>query len=59
MVLGITQVNDMAGHNPVERLNYEVKYFRELSLWSNLRPIVRQLLLITTRPLESRLNNEK
>ena len=40
---GLAQINDATGHDPEEKLRYDVEYIRRQSLWFDLKIVIRQL----------------
>jgi len=45
---GMAQINDVTGHEPSEKLRFDVKYIREQSFWFDLKIVVRQLYSVGT-----------
>ena len=40
---GLAQVNDATGHDPQEKLRYDVEYIRKQSFWFDLKIVIRQV----------------
>ncbi|QLH81229.1 sugar transferase [Halosimplex pelagicum] len=40
---GLAQINDATGHDPEEKLRYDVEYIRRQSFWFDLKIVIRQL----------------
>jgi len=40
---GVAQINDATGHDPEEKLRYDVEYIRRQSFWFDLKIVIRQL----------------
>jgi len=40
---GLAQINGATGHNPAEKLRYDIEYIRKQSFWFDLKVVVRQL----------------
>jgi lipopolysaccharide/colanic/teichoic acid biosynthesis glycosyltransferase len=40
---GLAQINDATGHDPQEKLRYDVEYIRRQSFWFDLKIVVRQI----------------
>ncbi|SEO39779.1 exopolysaccharide biosynthesis polyprenyl glycosylphosphotransferase [Halorientalis persicus] len=40
---GLAQINDMTGHEPQEKLRYDIEYIRRQSFWMDLKIVVRQV----------------
>jgi len=40
---GLAQIRGATGHDPVEKLRYDVEYIRRQSLWFDLKIVIRQL----------------
>lgn len=43
---GLAQINDATGHDPQEKLRYDVKYIRRQSFWYDLMIVIRQLWVV-------------
>jgi lipopolysaccharide/colanic/teichoic acid biosynthesis glycosyltransferase len=43
---GLAQINDATGHEPDEKLRYDVEYIRRQSFWFDLKIVVRQVWLV-------------
>jgi lipopolysaccharide/colanic/teichoic acid biosynthesis glycosyltransferase len=43
---GLAQINDATGHDPKEKLRYDVTYIRNQSFWFDLKILVRQLWMV-------------
>ncbi|PSP90253.1 exopolysaccharide biosynthesis polyprenyl glycosylphosphotransferase [Halobacteriales archaeon QS_4_69_34] len=43
---GLAQINGATGHEPAEKLRYDVLYIREQSFWFDLRIVVRQVWMV-------------
>jgi len=43
---GLAQINGATGHDPREKLRYDVEYIRRQSLWFDLKIVVRQLWMV-------------
>lgn len=50
---GLAQVHDVTGHEPGEKLRYDVEYIRKQSFWFDLKIVVRQVwgVLVDVRRL--------
>jgi len=40
---GLAQINDATGHEPAEKLRYDIEYIRKQSFWFDLKIVIRQL----------------
>ncbi|SDE99616.1 sugar transferase [Halorientalis regularis] len=40
---GLAQINDATGHDPQEKLRYDIEYIRNQSFWVDLKIVVRQI----------------
>jgi len=40
---GLAQINDVTGHEPQEKLRYDIEYIRRQSFWMDLKIVVRQV----------------
>lgn len=40
---GLSQINDITGHEPAKKLRYDVEYVRRQSFWFDLKIVTRQL----------------
>lgn len=40
---GLAQISDATGHDPEEKLRYDLKYIRQQTIWYDLKIVVRQL----------------
>jgi len=40
---GLAQIRGATGHDPVEKLRYDVEYIRRQSFWFDLKIVIRQL----------------
>lgn len=40
---GLAQIHDVTGHNPAEKLRFDVEYIRKQSFWFDLKIVVRQI----------------
>ncbi len=45
---GLAQINDATGHDPREKLRYDVEYIRRQSFWFDLKIVVRQIWQVLT-----------
>jgi exopolysaccharide biosynthesis polyprenyl glycosylphosphotransferase len=43
---GLAQIRGATGHEPAEKLRYDIEYIREQSFWFDLKVVVRQLWLV-------------
>ena len=43
---GLAQINGATGHDPEEKLRYDIEYIRRQSFWFDLKVIIRQLWLV-------------
>jgi len=43
---GLAQINGATGHEPAEKLRYDIEYIREQSFWFDLKVVIRQLWLV-------------
>jgi len=43
---GLSQVNEATGHEPDEKLRYDIEYIRRQSFWFDLKIVLRQLYLV-------------
>mgnify|MGYP000182788327 CR=1 FL=1 len=42
---GLAQINGATGHEPAEKLRYDIEYIRRQSFWFDLKVVIRQLWL--------------
>jgi lipopolysaccharide/colanic/teichoic acid biosynthesis glycosyltransferase len=40
---GLAQVNDATGHDPQEKLRYDIEYIRRQSVWFDVKIVIRQI----------------
>jgi lipopolysaccharide/colanic/teichoic acid biosynthesis glycosyltransferase len=40
---GLAQINDATGHDPEEKLRYDIEYIRQQSFWFDVKIVVRQI----------------
>jgi exopolysaccharide biosynthesis polyprenyl glycosylphosphotransferase len=40
---GLAQINDATGHDPQEKLRYDVEYIRRQSFWFDMKIVIRQI----------------
>jgi lipopolysaccharide/colanic/teichoic acid biosynthesis glycosyltransferase len=40
---GLAQINGATGHEPEEKLRYDVEYVREQSFWFDVKIVIRQV----------------
>ena len=40
---GIAQINDATGHEPEEKLMYDLQYIRDQSIWLDIKIVIRQI----------------
>ena len=40
---GLAQINDATGHDPDEKLRYDIRYIRRQSFWFDIRIVIRQV----------------
>jgi len=40
---GLAQIRGVTGHEPAEKLRYDLEYIRRQSFWLDLKIVVRQL----------------
>jgi len=40
---GLAQINDATGHEPAEKLRYDIEYIRRQSFWFDVKVVIRQL----------------
>ena len=45
---GLAQINDVTGHNPQEKLRFDIEYIRRQSFWFDVKIVVRQLWAVAT-----------
>jgi lipopolysaccharide/colanic/teichoic acid biosynthesis glycosyltransferase len=50
---GLSQINDITGHSPREKLRYDIEYIRRQSLWFDAKIVVRQLWIVWVDLLET------
>jgi len=43
---GLAQINDATGHEPEEKLRYDIAYIRNQSFWFDLKIVIRQLWMV-------------
>ncbi len=43
---GLAQINDVTGHEPEQKLRYDVEYIRKQSFWFDLKIVLRQIWLV-------------
>jgi lipopolysaccharide/colanic/teichoic acid biosynthesis glycosyltransferase len=43
---GLAQINGATGHQPAEKLRYDIEYIRQQSFWFDLKVVIRQLWLV-------------
>jgi len=43
---GLAQINGVTGHNPAEKLRYDIEYIREQSFWLDLKIVIRQVWMV-------------
>jgi len=43
---GLAQINGATGHEPAEKLRYDIEYIRKQSFWFDLKVVIRQLWLV-------------
>jgi len=43
---GLAQINGATGHDPEEKLRYDIEYIRRQSFWFDLKVVIRQLWLV-------------
>lgn len=43
---GLAQINDMTGHNPDGKLQLDVEYIRQQSIWFDLQIVIRQVFKV-------------
>jgi lipopolysaccharide/colanic/teichoic acid biosynthesis glycosyltransferase len=43
---GLAQINNATGHEPAEKLRYDVEYIRRQSFWFDTKIVIRQLWLV-------------
>ena len=43
---GLAQINDATGHEPEEKLRYDIAYIRQQSFWFDLKVVIRQLWMV-------------
>jgi lipopolysaccharide/colanic/teichoic acid biosynthesis glycosyltransferase len=43
---GLAQINGATGHEPAEKLRYDIEYIRRQSFWFDLKVVIRQLWLV-------------
>ncbi|WP_415380103.1 sugar transferase [Halosimplex sp. TS25] len=54
---GLAQVNDATGHEPAEKLRYDIEYIRKQSFWFDLKVVIRQLWLVGTDAFDAVLRS--
>jgi lipopolysaccharide/colanic/teichoic acid biosynthesis glycosyltransferase len=52
---GLAQINDATGHDPAEKLRYDVEYIRRQSFWFDLKIVIRQVWLVLADTLRTLL----
>ncbi|WP_424017699.1 exopolysaccharide biosynthesis polyprenyl glycosylphosphotransferase [Halorientalis pallida] len=50
---GLAQINNATGHDPREKLRYDIRYIRNQSFWLDLKIVVRQLWTVGTDALSA------
>ena len=45
---GLAQINDATGHEPEEKLRYDIAYIRQQSFWFDLKIVIRQLWIVAS-----------
>ncbi|WP_324665333.1 sugar transferase [Haloarcula sediminis] len=45
---GMAQINGVTGHQPAQKIRYDIQYIRKRSFWFDLKIVVRQLYQIVT-----------
>lgn len=45
---GLAQINDVTGHEPQQKLRYDIKYIRQQSFWVDVKIVVRQVWMVAT-----------
>ncbi|MFC7019212.1 MULTISPECIES: sugar transferase [Haloarcula] len=40
---GLAQINDVTGHNPEEKLRYDIEYIRRQSVWFDMKIVIREI----------------
>ncbi|MFC7248506.1 sugar transferase [Halomicroarcula sp. GCM10025324] len=40
---GLAQINDVTGHEPEEKLRYDIEYIRRQSIWFDMKIVVREI----------------
>ena len=43
---GLAQINGATGHDPAEKLRFDIEYIRKQSFWFDLKVVVRQLWMV-------------
>ena len=43
---GLAQINGATGHDPTEKLRYDIEYIRKQSFWFDLKVVVRQIWMV-------------
>jgi len=43
---GLAQINGATGHEPAEKLRYDIEYIRKQSFWFDLKVVIRQLWIV-------------
>jgi len=48
---GVAQINGATGHEPEQKLRYDIKYIREQSFWGDIQIVLRQIWMVITDTL--------
>jgi len=43
---GVAQINGATGHEPEQKLRYDIKYIREQSFWGDIQIVIRQIWMV-------------
>jgi len=49
---GLAQINNATGHEPDEKLRYDIAYIRQQSFWFDLKIVIRQLWMVAVDATE-------
>jgi len=49
---GLAQINNATGHEPGEKLRYDIAYIRQQSFWFDLKIVIRQLWMVAVDATE-------
>jgi lipopolysaccharide/colanic/teichoic acid biosynthesis glycosyltransferase len=56
---GLAQINNATGHDPDEKLRYDVEYIRRQSFWFDLKIVIRQVWMVLADMVRTVLGSQR